>query len=57
MEYKEPLEDTQQTLTEHLDAALDSATDETAVFHLRQARQMAADLPTLVAEKSDEETD
>ncbi|WP_459194926.1 hypothetical protein [Halosimplex sp. J119] len=54
MRCEDPLEETQRTLSEHLDAALENATDETAVFHLRQARQMATDLPALVAAKTDE---
>jgi len=54
MKQQRPLEDTQQTLTEHIDAALEHATDEDAIFHLRQAKQVAVDLPTLVAQKADD---
>lgn len=57
MKQKPPLEDTQQTLTEHIDAALEHAADDDAVFHLRQAKQVAVDLPTLVAEKADSRSD
>jgi len=54
MDRETPLEETQETLTEHLDAALEHVDDETARFHLRQANQIAVDLPTLVARKEAE---
>jgi len=52
-----PLESTQQTLMEHLEAALEGAEDEDAVFHLRHAKQLALDMPAVVemqAERSED---
>ena len=57
MNQQRPLEETQQTLTEHIDAALEDASDDDAVFHLRQAKQVAMDLPAVVAEKADNRSD
>jgi hypothetical protein len=57
MDRERPLEETQETLTEHLEAALEHVDDETARFHLRQANQIAVDLPTLVARKEAESDD
>ncbi|WP_164471656.1 hypothetical protein [Halosimplex salinum] len=53
----ESIEAAQQTLAEHLDDALEHATDETAVFHLRQAKQLTVDLPTVVDTKTHERAD
>ncbi|MFB6141264.1 MAG: hypothetical protein ABEJ26_12625 [Halosimplex sp.] len=53
MDRTEPLEEARLSLTEHIDAALEQAEDETAVFHLRQAKQLVVDLPTLVDVKAD----
>jgi hypothetical protein len=37
---------TQETLEDHIDAALTNATDEDARFHLRHAKQLLVDLRT-----------
>jgi len=47
------VEETRQTLEDHLTTALDHAEDETARFHLRHARQIAVDLPTVIEKHED----
>lgn len=48
------LADVGDSLDEHIESALDSATDESTKFHLRHAKQLLLDLDTVV-EKRDSE--
>lgn len=51
------LEEAHDTLLEHIEAALEHADDETAVFHLRHAKQLAIDVPTVAEQRSADGTE
>lgn len=48
------LEETRETLLEHVEAALEHADDEKAVFHLRHAKQLAIDMSAVAEQRAAE---